>query len=280
MTRQADAGVGVYRALLRLYPADFQACYADQLVQLFGDQLREARTAGARGAGLRTWLRTLADLAVTAVSEHARRNRTMASLTVSPSSANRALGLAGIVGGAFLLAAWVVDIDPSVNTVRIVLFNIGAIAVVVAVHRRQVSVAPVWAWLAAVPAILANAAYLVWILLAIGRPFTLAADLGLVGFYAGVAMWLTDAWFGLVTARLGAVPRWVAVALAIGSVLAVTGITRLGLTSSQNPTIFDPLSQVGAAANGIGWILLGFVVATRRRALKSIPEDAAPSGRS
>jgi hypothetical protein len=77
---------------------------------------------------------------------------------------------------------------------------------------------------------------------------------------------LTDAAFGLVTLRLGVVTRWGALALAIGSVLATTGNDRLGLTSAENPTIFGPLALAGIALTGIGWILLGFDIATRGRA--------------
>jgi putative ABC transport system permease protein len=63
----------VYRALLRLYPAAFRARFAGEMVQLFSDQLRDARSDGAPAGATRTWLRALGDLAVTAASEHARR---------------------------------------------------------------------------------------------------------------------------------------------------------------------------------------------------------------
>jgi hypothetical protein len=56
-----------------------------------------------------------------------------------------------------------------------------------------------------------------------------------------------------------------ALALAIGSLLAVTGMDRLEWTTRDNPTIFLPLSLAGIALNGLGWILLGIDVATRRR---------------
>jgi hypothetical protein len=259
----------VYRALLLIYPAHFRARYAEQLVQLFGDQLRDARAGGAPASGLITWLRTLKDLALTAASEHARRDRTVAhSLTVAPSTSSRILGVIGILGGTLLLAAFVVQIGPGLNTIRIILFNLGAIAIVVAVHRRQAPRAPGWALVGAVPAVLANAAYLVWIVI--------AADFGLVGFYLSIALWLADAWFGLVTFRLGVVARWAALALAIGSVVGIAGIDRLGLTSEANPTIFGTLALGGLAQSGIGWILLGIDVATRRDALRQPPQEVRP----
>lgn len=269
----------VYRGLVRLYPAEFRARFADEMVQLFSDQLRDARTGGAQAGAARTWLRTLGDLAVTAASEHARRDRTVAhSLSASPSTSSRVLGLVGILGGAVLLAAFLVDIAPDFNVLRIVLFNVGAMAIVIAVHRRQASAAPALALLGAVPALLANAWYLAMVALATGRPQPLAGDFGLVFFAAGAAMWLTDGAFGLVTLRLNVVARWGALALAIGSVLALTGIDRLELTSSANPTIFGPLSQVGLALSGLGWILLGLDLATRRRASEAQPREVRPGG--
>jgi len=275
-----DAGhERVYRGLLHLYPAEFRARFSDEMVQLFGDQLNDARIGGAPGGAARTWLRTLGDLAVTAASEHARRDRTVAhSLAAAPSIASRALGLAGILGGGLLLAAFVVDIAPDLNPLRLVLFNAGAMAIIIAVHRRQASVAPALALLAAVPALLANAWYLAMVVLPISplRPF--AGDDGLVGFAGGVAMWLTDAAFGLLTLRLGVVTRWGALALAIGSVLAFTGMDRLELSPRDNPTIFGPLALAGIALNGIGWILLGLDVATRRRTSETPPPEVQPGG--
>ena len=188
------------------------------------------------------------------------------SLARSPSTSNRVLGLLGVLGGAVLLAAFLVEIAPEVNVLRIVLYNLGAMAIVIAVHRRQASAGRSLALLGAVPAFLANAWFLVMEVLATGRPQPLAGDFGLVFFFAAVAMWLTDAAFGLVTLRLGVVTRWGALALAIGSVLAVTGIDRLALTSRDNPTIFGPLALAGIALNGIGWILLGIDIATREPA--------------
>jgi hypothetical protein len=261
----------IYRALLHLYPAEFRARFSDEMVQLLGDQLRDARTGRAPAGVARTWLRTLGDLVITAASERVRRDRTVAhSLTASPSTSSRVLGLVGILGGAVLLAAFFVDVSPGLGGLRIMLFNVGAMAIVIAVHRRQAVAWPTLAWLGAIPAFLANAWYLVMTLLATDRLHPFGGDFGLLYFSAGLAIWLADAGFGLVTLRLGIVSRLGAVALAIGSVLAITGIDRLGLTSPDNPTIFGPLSLAGAALNGLGWILLGLDIATRRRAYSAI----------
>lgn len=194
------------------------------------------------------------------------------SLAASPSTSTRALGLAGILGGTVLLAAFLVEIPVGLNDLRLVLFNLGSMAIVIAVQRRQSPVAPRLALLAAASAVLANAWYLVMVVMAIGRPHPFAGDFGLVGFFAAAAMWLTDAAFGLVTLRLGVVRPWGALALAVGSALAFTGTDRLELTSPANPTIFGPLALAGVALNGIGWILLGLDVATQRHAAATSPQ--------
>jgi hypothetical protein len=175
------------------------------------------------------------------------------------------LGLLGIIGGAVLLAAFLIDIPPEPNALRLVLYLVGAMAVVVAVHRRQVAVSPQLARLAATAAVVANAAVLLREILPYGPWHPFAGDNGLVLFYASIAMWLTDAVFGLVALRLGMVTRWGAVALAVGSTFAILGIDRLDLTSEANPTIFGPLSLTGIALTGIAWIVLGIDVLTRDR---------------
>lgn len=83
--------------------------------------------------------------------------------------------------------------------------------------------------------------------------------LGIAGVLGGA-----DGWFALVTLRLGAVTRWGALALALGT-LALLGIDRLGLTSAANPTAIGQIALAGVALNGIGWIVLGIDVAIRRR---------------
>ena len=187
-------------------------------------------------------------------------------LAASPAVSSRVLGAAGILGGVVLLSAFLIEIPTDLNVVRIVLFNLGAIATTIAVHRRQGSLSPATTRTVAVATVVANATVLLREVLPYGPWHPFAGDNGLVLFYAGIAMWLTDAALGTVTLRLGVVTRWGALALAIGSLLAITGIDRLGLTSQADPTIFGPLSLAGIALNGIAWILLGIDVATRHGA--------------
>lgn len=273
----------LYRRLLRLYPAAFRERYGDEMVQLFEDQLRDGREG--RGSGtVVVWLRVVVDLATTAASERSRRDRTVAhSLGTGPTAASRALGLAGIVGGAVLLAPLVLPFPPvAVNQVRLVLFGIGAIAIVVAVHRRQAPAGPRLALSGAIPAILANAWYILMVVLAIVRDSPFSGDYGAVLFAAGIALWLGDAWFGIVTGRLGVVSRWGAAALAVGSLLAVLGIDRLGLVDGPLAGLISPLALLGMALNGIGWIVLGLDIALRRRrpgpGVVGPPASEAPSG--
>jgi len=197
-----------------------------------------------------------------------------ASHTGTPPMATRALGVVGILGGLVLLAAFVVEIPSALNTVRLVLFCAGAIAVAVAVHGRHATVSRRLALAGAIPVIAANGWYIAWLLLAIGRERPFAGDFGLVGFWAGLAFWLADAWFGLVALRLGVVWRPAAFILVVGSLMATTGMDRLELTSQANPTIFAPIALAGVALNGFAWVLLGIdvVMAFPRPGWQPVPD--------
>lgn len=272
MTPRWTSHERVYRWLLRLYPVAFRDRFGDELTQLFDDQLRDARTGDAAAGIARTWLRTLADLAVTATAERVVRSRTVAhSLAVAPPLSSRVLGLAGIVGGATLLVALFATIPPTLGVARIALFHLGAVAVVVAVHRRLVTGPNRVMLLAATVAIIANVASLAWTALGVGG----GPDVRSAGAVLAVGTWLADAAFGLALLRFDGLARWGALALAIGSLLAILGIDRLGLTSAADPTIFGTMALTGVALSGLGWIVLGGDVATRRRGAAVQPEPIA-----
>jgi len=168
------------------------------------------------------------------------------------------LGVAGIVGGLALLAAFVTTISP--NTARLVAFNVGAIAVAIGMAvtnpgaKGSRFIAPV---------ILANALYAAMVVLALGMNQSFAGVFGLTFFVVGMALWLTDAAFGawVVSARSAQISRVGGFLLVLGSLMAFTGLDRLGLAVHGNSeTVFAHLSLLGVFMNGCGWCVLGFVL--------------------
>lgn len=227
-----------------------------EVLQLFHDRLRDARSGGAPGGAAAAWIAMLVDAVVTAPMEHLRRYQTVAhTLSSAPSTASRVLGAAGIVAGLAILAAFVIDLPSGLSRDRLFIFGIGVIAIAIGVHRRQASRAPAASLAATVLLGLAVAFFLLTVV--IEAP-------GIAIFWSGVALWLGIAAFGAVTALIGVVSRIGGWAVAIGSLLALTGIDRLGLVSEDSPTIFNTLSQAGIVAMAVGWILLGLDLAMRR----------------
>jgi hypothetical protein len=268
----------VYRALLRLYPAAFRARFGDELVQLAGDVLRDAG-AGRAGRGLvRTWLGLVVDVAITAPAEHLEQRRLAHSLSRPASGVTKALGLLGIVGGAFLLAGIIPNLPWFwvIFNLRLVPFEAGAIAVILAVHALQARRSRWASLVVAVPAILANAWHMVMTILFVGRPQPPLPDPEFRPTYAlaAMSMWFANVAFGLVALRLGVVTRWGSLALTVGSVLAASGF--LGLETSPLADLVPALSWIGIVLVGVGWILLGIAVATRRRPR---PETATAASR-
>ncbi len=271
----------VYRALLRLYPASFRTRFTDEMVLLFDDQLRDARQTSATVGMLMTWTRIIGDLLITATAEHLRDERSVASsLAVPPSGLTRLLGLLGVAGGAVILLAflslapWSADLF----NLRLVLFNLGVIAIVVAVYRRQVVGSPVLAASAALPAVIANVWHMIMTILAVSQPGELGVGgYGTVYIVASTAMWLSDAWFGLVALRLGGVNRVGALAVAIGSMFTFLGMANvLDFLGPSLAPVVGALAIPGIAVMGFGWVILGADLATRRRPLPARLCDVDP----
>jgi hypothetical protein len=263
MTPGPGGGERVYRGLLALYPAEFRRRFGEDMVQLFHDRLRDARAGRAPWRGLVAWLALVADVAVTAPFEHLRRNRTVAhSLTSTPSLITRVLGVAGIVAGLAILVAFVIDLPSGVFRDRLVVFGVGVIAIGVGVHRRQASRAPMPSLATTVALVAACAFFLVTVVLV--EPPHIAI------FWSGLALWVASAVFGAASGLIGAVSRIGASTVAVGSLLTLTGIDRLGLVSETNPTMFNVLSQVGIVAMALGWMMLGADLAMRRVATREM----------
>ena len=65
----------VYRVLLLAYPREFRRRYADEMRQAFGDLCREAERRGGASGLVMLWVRTVPDLALTALAERSRTMR-------------------------------------------------------------------------------------------------------------------------------------------------------------------------------------------------------------
>lgn len=68
--RWIESSQRAYARLLKLYPKDHREAYGESMLQVFGDQCREAQAHRGRPGLLALWLRTLLDLVVSAVREH------------------------------------------------------------------------------------------------------------------------------------------------------------------------------------------------------------------
>jgi hypothetical protein len=270
-----SASARVYASLLRLYPGAFRARYRDQMLVLFGDQLRDARAGHRTGGVAATWIRTLIDLAASAVGEHLRRDRNVAQslATFQPTRSMRLLGLFGILGAGLLLWAFISFSpfeDPAVNTVRLVTFSLAGAAISLAFYRRQALVAPRLALLTTGAVVIAGAWYATWALLSSGVENPFIGPFGLVNLFANIALWVTPvvwavgmlhtgaAWQGMSSNR--ALVTRVALAILIGSVVAWLGDDRLGLVDSLWGDMWQAIALAGVAMNGIGWLLLGAVL--------------------
>lgn len=105
-----------FRRLVRLYPAAFRAQYEDQMVGLFADQVRDARTSGSPLAFTRLWAHTLIDLIATAPRQHLREEARVlqpvesasVSATVARSPLQRVVVVIASVPVILWVALWVV----------------------------------------------------------------------------------------------------------------------------------------------------------------------------
>ena len=269
-----SASERLYAGLLRVYPNAFRARYRDEMVVLFGDQLRDARAGRAPSGVAATWIRTLIDLATSAVGEHLRRDRTMAQslATFEPTRSMRFLGLVGIAGGVVLLWAFI-SLNPfsdrSINFVRLATFALGGVAIALALHGRLAALSPRLVAFVTAGVLVSGAWNVVWAGVAIGQEDPYADAFGGIGIVGAWVAWVVQAVYGAVLLRLaGATPgmtalvrnvtRIAALALVVGGPLAFLGTNDRELANWQeNGWIFTTLGQIGLILTGAGWIALG-----------------------
>ena len=201
-------------------------------------------------------------------------------LAIAPSPTDRVLGTIGILGGFVLLAALIPGIPWTfvIFNLRLVLFEAGAIAIVVAVQGLLPARWRGPALLVSVPTILANAWHMVMSIMFVGRPQPPEADPEFRPLYAlaATAMWLTNAAFGLVALRTGVVSRWASGVLTVGSILATLGVGGLGFTQGPYADLISNLTVAGVVMVGVGWVLFGIEIGFRpRRGRSGLVADAA-----
>ena len=251
----------LFRLLLRLYPAEFRSRYGDELLQLCADEQRDAQAPGARRGPLRTLLATLIDVTWSGLVERASNGGAPA-----PTPAMRVLGLLGIAGGLILVSAFAFFIPGTFNLIRLALFNVGAIAIAIAMVPLAQGRVGRWALAPAVLVVVSNAAYLTMTLYTAQFEHPFAGLRGDVYGWVTMAMWLGDGLFGLTALRLGGPARLGGISLALG------GFGILGMDRFWEPSeLASAIALAGVALNGIGWILLGLVVAFRHRPVAPLP---------
>lgn len=275
----------VYAGLLRAYPAPFRTRYRDEMVLLFGDQLRDARASRGSGGVATTWFRTLLDLVSSAAGEHLRKDRTMAQslATFEPTRSMRWLGLIGLAGGVLLVWAFI-SFNPfetrAANMIRLITFALGQAAIALAFHRRQAVLAPRLALVTTALTVFAGVFYALWLVLALSVPSPFSGAFGALNFFGGGVLWLSAVAYGGAMLRIGAVwrgmPRWLGLAarfgalLLIGSAFAWLGDDRLGLVDSEPyGELIGTIAMFGVLLNGLGWITLGSVLVFGNRAART-----------
>jgi hypothetical protein len=285
MSRPNSVPLQIYRRLLALYPRDFRARYADEMARLFADQLRDAAASGRPAAEVRTWLRALADLAVTATAERGARFRVRSASAVA-SAPDPLLGLLGLAAGLTLLVGMVTHMPGNSSY----LINVGAIAVVVGVSRRRVGSPGQVILAASTAAILINAAYLVIrvtpIMDLLPLPSVVPSDypaFRLIAFVFGPVLWLCDGLFAAVAWRTGAARRRGALTLAMGCLLAFVGtllefvkVQSFGPVGQAIYWLLGPSMLLAYSLVGLGWLLMGLDVIDHRRNAGARPTSPAP----
>ena len=265
----------LYGGLLWLYPTEFRRRYADEMVRLFGDQLRDARSNRRPGGMATTWFRSIIDLVASAVGEHLRKDRTMAQslATFEPTRSMRLLGLLGVIGAVLLLWAFISFnpfVDQRANSIRLIAFALGGAAIALAFYRRQALVAPTLALLTTAGVVIAGIWYVAIVLASPGVDHPFIGQFGLVSMFANIALWVTPAVWALGLLHTGAAWQGMSrnralatkfgATILIGSIVGWFGDDRLGMVDSLWGGLWQAVALTGVAMNGVGWLILGSVL--------------------
>jgi hypothetical protein len=230
------------RWVIRLFPSVWRRRYADELVAIL--ELQPAS------------FRQLIGLLYCALDAHLDPQVTdggnFSFMEGRPTMRTRILAGAAVGGGLLLLLGLTNTVSVGL-VVRLTMFYALATAGLIGIHRRQVGQAPALAWIGFVPAILAYSLSLVGMLAPLADA-TLPSIAGRqFGVFAQQAFWITSALFGAVTLAIGVLPRPAALALTIGSPLAMIGMF---IGPSPEPTL-SLLAYTGVILYGVGLIWLG-----------------------
>jgi len=237
--------------LLRLYPARWRARYGDEFGALLAerplgpfdvaDVLLGALDAHLHLRGLGSW------------SDH-RRGFPM-SLRIG--------GLAAFAGGALILTGWVWSgVDPAESDAGVVLFLVGAVALLVGLaglSAFQARTHPALVWAAfLLPAIGGVVMTLGGVGMAVLSDAPVVGgwvpwNFFIVGLFATIAGSLL---FAFATYRTGALPRSGATALGVGSAVSLASILlAMGLVGEAGEA--QPILMAGFLGFAVGWIVVG-----------------------
>jgi hypothetical protein len=289
-TNSLSVSVRIYRALLVAYPRKFREHYETQLVQVFRDSLRDEYHRNGKSGVIDLWLHTCADLLVTALMERImERSQYMFSPKVILWG-----GVASAFGGFFWLMT---VIAPSSGGPGIELALILGLGGLVGLYSRQAGqggrLGLAGFALGIIGTILALAT--LWWGFTSGRlssstirsepvvadPAFLILSLALVTLGIGLAL------LGVASLRAKTLHRWRGLPLGLGLLSAILGVTfwlafYVPLSQGRNP--FDPwnLGNYGLvvvfvvfALLGLGWMVLGTMLATEAEAQVAQPPPAS-----
>ena len=297
LANSLSVSVRVYRALLVAYPKKFREHYETQMVQVFRDSFREAHHRNGMSGVIDLWLHTFADLLVTALMERVmERSQYMFSPKVILWG-----GVAGVFSGMFWM---MMGLAPSTGGAAIVLALVLGLGGLVSLYSRQAGrggrLGLTGLALGIIGTVLELATFW-WFVTAfsgstymeinsrIEREPVLAARATLIMFLAFVTMGIGLALLGVASLRAKTLPRWRGLPLGMGLLNILLGITGwlvyyVPLSQERNPwNPWNPADYVVpfavAILMGLGWMVLGTMLATDAEAQVAQPPPASAETR-